>query len=491
MSESTGGGVRELLAVFGLEVDDSGLKKGESGLASFGEKVKKLTEAFAAAFLGKELFEFGEGQAKAMHAVERTATALGISTERVQQLQFAAKSLGEDGEFLTNILGRLQVSTQKVGSGADDTGKAFAALGVHVKDANGHTKAADELLLDVADGISKMTDPAKQAAAATQLFGRSGRELLPFLKEGSAHAKEMFQRYKELGGGYTKEAMEAGKEFEGAQAGLNQTFVATKNTIAAALLPILTKLTAWATKAVKWFNDLTKNSNIFQASLFALGVVGAGVAASLVIAFEPLILVVAGIAAAFAAVVLIVDDLMTLFEGGDSEIGDIIDKIFGKGASTATVKALKEIWHDLKEEIGEAWQNLKGFVDKLEQAGKWTAEKAKGIASSLGIDTAADFSNNGSEANADGTGKLNKYNAAAVLNGLKKGTAHWVPEARLPAASAGMSIDQSVGDITINQSLPPGMSPGEVGAQTRKAIDDALKQRNRSAAANLRTAPAQ
>ena len=46
MGEHEGGGgsgvLREVLAVFGLEVDTERLKKGENALASFGEKLKGL-----------------------------------------------------------------------------------------------------------------------------------------------------------------------------------------------------------------------------------------------------------------------------------------------------------------------------------------------------------------------------------------------------------------------------------------------------------------
>lgn len=349
-----GGTLRELLAVFGFEVDARGLEKGESALDSFFGKVKTLAAGLAGAFAVKEIGDFAEHTAKAMTAIERQATQLGISTDKVQEFQFAAKSLGLEGDQLVNLMGRLQVAQQGAAAGSKQGAGAFKALGVNVKDANGHFKSADELFLDVAEGISKVKDPSKQAAVAVQLFGRQGRTLLPFLKEGRKGAAELGKEFRSLGGGYTKEAIEKAKEYERESAKLDLTLTGLKNGIASALIPIVSKVIGWFAKAVHWFSELTKNTELVKAALVILTGVAAYFAVSMAIAFAPVLLGVA----ALVALAAIIDDIIVLFEGGQSVIGAALDALFGKGASTDIVNGLKAAWASVTTAIKEGYDWL-------------------------------------------------------------------------------------------------------------------------------------
>jgi hypothetical protein len=405
-----GGGIRELLAIFGFEVDTSALKKGESGVIDFVEKIKHAAGAFASAFAAHEVFEFVENQVHAMHAVERTAIALGISTEKVQAFQFAAKALGEDSETLVNLMGKLEVSQAKAAAGGGKAGGAFAQLGVGLKDTNGQLKPVDQLFLDLSEKLVGVKDPAKQAAIVTDLFGKGGRTLLPVLKRGKEGLADLIKQYKELGGGFTEDSIEKSKEFEEQQAKVNLVWQKTKELVARALLPVLTALTSWATKAIKWFNDLAKNSNIFQAALVVLGAAAVVFGAQMLIAFAPVIAIIAAV----AALVLLIDDLITLFQGGDSLIGDWIDKAFGKGQSTALVKELKDMWDSVSQKIKEAYEWLKAHTEQLKEglsiAGKivkYTVGLPAVVGSAIGEEIGTELGNRDSIAGAEYTGKIN------------------------------------------------------------------------------------
>jgi hypothetical protein len=65
----------------------------------------------------------------------------------------------------------------------------FQQLGVTLKDVNGRWLSSADVLQQVRDRLSAMTDSAKRSYLATALFGRGGRELLPWLlKSQSAMA---------------------------------------------------------------------------------------------------------------------------------------------------------------------------------------------------------------------------------------------------------------------------------------------------------------
>ncbi len=347
---ASGGVLRELLAVFSFGVDTKELKHGENALEEFGEKIKNIATAIAGAFAFHEIYEFAESNVKALTEIERTATQLGISTEKVQEFTYAAKSLGLESGQLLNLMGRLQISQQGAAGGSKQGAEAFKAIGVSAKDANGHFKTADELFLDVAEGISKQTDASKQAAIATQLFGRQGRTLLPFLKEGREGAEKLRERFKRLGGGFGGDTIKKAKEFEETMADMGLAMAGVKNKILAWLLPAITKLNDVVTKTIAFFGEVIKDSNLLQLALAALGVYATAFAVKMAIANAPLLLMVAG----FLALLLVIDDVIGLFQGKKSAIGDFIDMIFGKDAHIEMVKTIAGLWHEIVEYIKEA-----------------------------------------------------------------------------------------------------------------------------------------
>lgn len=118
-------------------------------------------------------------------------------------------------------------------------------------------------------------------------------------------------------------------------------------TIATALLPMLTE---GARKTREWmvaFLGAVRQSEFVRAALLVLGAVAAAVAIKVLIAWAPVLLLLAKIALIVAAIILVVDDLLVLFRGGDSAIGRFFDSMVGVGASRNFVLALKEAWEGL------------------------------------------------------------------------------------------------------------------------------------------------
>lgn len=364
--------LRELLAEFGIEVDTKQLEHAHEKVEAFVEGVGKVAKAVGAAFAIKEVFEFAEGVAHAIHQVSATAAQLGIETDTVQEYAYAANAAGMSSEMLLNSMGRLQVSAAKAAAGGKEASEAFSKLHVSVKGANGEIKPADQLLDDVAEGVSKITDPAKQAAYAVALLGRGGRQLLPFLKRGSEGMREMRAEFKALGGGFDEEAIEKSEEFEHSMAKIKVVVDGIKGAIVKGLFPVLGWLADKAAAIGGWFVRMTKNTNAVRNALILLGVALSPLAIQMAIAFAPILLA----AAAATALYLAFDDIVTLFEGGQSVIGDQIDKIFGKGQSAKVVESIKQAWTDVKDVVKELAPYVEKVVNSLKDAESWVAKQA-------------------------------------------------------------------------------------------------------------------
>lgn len=100
------------------------------------------------------------------------------------------------------------------------------------------------------------------------------------------------------------------------------------------VVPVIEKLVRLARDAVNWFNKMAKNTKILESAMYTL----AGVAGVLALEFYGAFVLPA---LAVAALILVVDELWTTLEGGDTLMRDFIDGIFGDGATAAGIAALK------------------------------------------------------------------------------------------------------------------------------------------------------
>ena len=72
-------------------------------------------------------------------------------------------------------------------------------LGIATRRQDGTLRSASEILRDVADRFARMPDGVAKTALAIDLFGRSGKELIPLLNAGSRGLDEMTAEARDLG----------------------------------------------------------------------------------------------------------------------------------------------------------------------------------------------------------------------------------------------------------------------------------------------------
>ena len=123
----------------------------------------------------------------------------GVGVEALSQLRYAAKLSDVSAESLSTGLKKLNISIAEAGSGSKEKAEMFKALGVSVTDASGRTKAADQVLLDIADTFKISKDGAEKTAAAVKLLGKSGDEMIPLLNGGSEAIRAMKNEADKLG----------------------------------------------------------------------------------------------------------------------------------------------------------------------------------------------------------------------------------------------------------------------------------------------------
>lgn len=160
----------------------AGIAKARSSIANFASNISKVealvTGVAAGAFakMAKDVIDMGDAIYDATQKLNIGASALGA-------LHFAAEQSGGSVESMDRALQFLNKNMGLASQGNQSAIDTFSRLGLNVS-ALVKLKS-DEAFLAVADAINKLGTAADQAAAAQQVFGKGGAEMLPVIRAGT------------------------------------------------------------------------------------------------------------------------------------------------------------------------------------------------------------------------------------------------------------------------------------------------------------------
>lgn len=332
MAERT---VGEVILKLKVETDKPQVKKTLSAaqkmvskLTGGAKNLSQLSTNLTAA--GKTLSMWGAGVAAAGTAlgymvtkvvehgaeIKRNASAARMSTDQYQELTFAAGQFNIEAGTLIESMAGLNEKAYQARHGNMQLARAFRRLGIVTRQSNGQYLSMEEMLPQIADGFKGLTSETKKVAYANMLFGGAGRKMLPMLEKGSEAIKEQRELFKEMGGGYSKEALDR-MEQTSAELKIFKTRLA--DVVARVFLkfqPAISKVVDWISSLPGKFKALTRGVDLTRFALIALTpvVIALGVAFFASIGWVGALFI--AIAAAVVAVVLVVEDLVVAFKGG-------------------------------------------------------------------------------------------------------------------------------------------------------------------------------
>lgn len=223
---------------------EQGLKKAQANLGGFGKVASTAFKAVSVAAIAAGA-ALGVATKHAIdHADElsKTAQKIGVATEALSRLEWAAKLSDVSLEQLSGGLGRLSRSMLDVANGSKGpAATAFAALGISVTDASGKLRAADDVFADVADRFSRMEDGTTKTSLAMAVFGRTGAELIPLLNSGRDGLKAMADESDRLGNTISTTTGKAAEEFNDSLTRVGAVLQGVTNKIMEAALPALNR----------------------------------------------------------------------------------------------------------------------------------------------------------------------------------------------------------------------------------------------------------
>lgn len=487
--------LREVLAQFRVRADTKQLDKANKKVNAGVQGLKNLAATAGLAFGARAISGFIRKEIELGDSLGKTSKQLGISVENLQKYQFAADRSGVEANAFNQSIVRLQRGMFDAANGSKTVQDAFSKLGLSVKDSNGELKSAERFLPEMAEGLRGLENSTERVAIANTLMGRSGAKLLPFFDEGAEGIEKLFARFDELGGGMSKEftdnaevALDALTDFDLASQGL-------RTSITVGLLPKITDMVNIFANLIGRIRKSELAMQLIKGALTGLGVALTVFAASWLAAFAPAILTVAVIAAGFAAIMLIVDDLTAMFEGRKSVVAEFIDELLGAGTARLVVDFLKERWQafmlvlqDTPMLLSEVWDNAQ---EGLTDFGKWVGslfDDWKQLLNLLG--EVGDWFDLFDPLIEDARNSLGGFLGSLGLDGLADsvsiGARNDITNRRgrlVPPPSAGRLPSNTTNNIAGNTVVVPGAgNPQNVA----RAVGDELDRRQRAAMAAVR-----
>ena len=294
--------------------------------------------------------------------VAPVAGALGFSVEDVSvALGLMANSgikASQAGTSLRSIFTNL---VRPTGQAAD----AVEALNINITNADGTVKGLDQIMGELRNTFSGLTD-AEKAQYAAMLAGQEGMSgLLAIVNATDADFQKLTNSIAEAGGTAEEMADKQLDTLEGKITIFKSAMEGLAISFGEILLPAITGVVEKVTAVINWFNDLDDGT-------------------------KKLIVTIAGIVAAIGPVLGIVGNLLTTFTRLHTMFGTVADgiaKVQGALAASGTsigaiaapiaavlavvvalVAAFKHLWdtnEEFRNSITETWERIKSAFDEF------------------------------------------------------------------------------------------------------------------------------
>jgi hypothetical protein len=333
------------------------LKKFGSDTANISRGISQLRTIFAA-FIAGELVSFVNRSIEGVAATKDLASQLGVTTDALTQLRYAAEVNGSSSAAMDDALQKMNKSLGGISEEGGKTADVVAGLGLSIQSLQSMTP--DKAFMSLADAIGSINNPMEQAAAATAIFGKGAGNIINVLKLGSSGIQEFRDAADRLG--ITLSQINAEKI---AAAGdqvksLSMMLDGMKNLLIAELAPVLGHLVQMF---IDWSSEGQRSSNILMGGLSAIGQ-GFAHVANVIKVFQIGWKALQGIAtAACMAIIQLLDSVGEAFV-------TLANKI--PGVNISWTNLLK----DMKSALNESGQALTGEMKQLwEEVGNDTAGK--------------------------------------------------------------------------------------------------------------------
>lgn len=343
--------VSDLVTRFKYEGSLEPLDKHSSKLMNATKILGMMATGMAAAIGGMAAYSMNA--INAADHLDELSNRTGVAVEAIQKLDYVAIMNGSSAEAMESSLEGLNRQIGLAATGGDVQAEVFKELGISIKDTSGHLKTADAVFLELNSRMGALGYSTQEQAAVLRKL-RLDHTLVETLGMASSEMQYFMEQAEEMGLITSDQAKGAGA-MKDALAAMQMRMSAASNTMALSFMPTMinmiegmTKL--WAANRALIMGGIDKLVGIAQGGIHVFQslsqVLWGGTNAMMLLGAAVLYLnkgllkqaaimllnPATWLAAAFVGLLLIVDDLVTAFNGGESVIGSFLERMFGVDA---------------------------------------------------------------------------------------------------------------------------------------------------------------
>lgn len=291
----------------------------------------------------------------------KDAETVGVDISQYDAMQRSFQAMGvEANDFRDSMIDLNEAMGEAASDAKSGKAESFKAFGVSLKDAEGKMKTADQALLELAGSMEKMDK--QQATFRIKELGITDNAVIAAMLKGQKALERQIELQKALGVLNEKDAEQL-KLFKQSQDELSAIFSRFADVLAIGAVPALQLIIDVTKDVIAWGRE---------HKAFLLGFFGALATAAIPmlitalnglgkagwLAIRPLLPIIG----AAALLGLVVDDLFAYFSGGESVIGDLVQRFPALGVALEGIKETAlNLWGALKV----LFSNPSVFLDAL------------------------------------------------------------------------------------------------------------------------------
>lgn len=223
-----------LTSAFGTA--SNGLSKFSSAIGTAGAAMAPY--ALAATALGGGMAVAVKGSLDLMDSTGDLAGRVGVTTEALTALQYAAQLTGSEASVLEGALTKMNDNLANAATKGGPAADALNRIGLDAKELV--FMDADKAFLKIVDGIRDLGTQGERTSAAMDLLGKSGTGLMNTINAGSGEISALMEEAKALGMTFTDlDASKAGAANDALDK-ISGILTGITNTLAIQLAPFIT-----------------------------------------------------------------------------------------------------------------------------------------------------------------------------------------------------------------------------------------------------------
>lgn len=278
-AEGLGDALNDIGGKFGISLPKE-MTSTLNGMLKLDAKTLALALSFAAVTAAvveveKALISMTKESAAYADEILTQSAVTGLSTEALQEYQYAAELVDVSLDTLTSSQTKMIRSMDAARRGSKEQAEAFSKLRIGIQNADGTLRDAQEVFGDVIDALGAISNETERDAIAMTIFGRSARDLNPLIKAGSDGLRELAQEAHNVGYVMSEEALDALGAVDDQVQRMNRSNEALKNQIAVGMAPAVENLMKKGTDFFVRLQEAAEGSGILEVFGALLDVVSA------------------------------------------------------------------------------------------------------------------------------------------------------------------------------------------------------------------------